>query len=152
MCDPWPIWVMLARPEHNDALMPVSRYIDHIAIALSAICIVHCLAVPLVVAILPIALVAFGAETHFHALMLWVVVPTSLAGLLLGVRLHRRKEIVAIGVLGVIVIAVAALVGHDAWAHWLEIAVSVVGSLILTLAHWYNFKEVRRCHHHVARS
>jgi MerC mercury resistance protein len=132
--------------------MPVSRYIDHIAIGLSAVCIVHCLAVPLVVALLPIALVAFPAEDHFHALLLWFVVPTSLVGLVLGVRLHRRKEIVAVGMVGMILIAVSALVGHGVWAYWIEIGVSLVGSFTLALAHWHNFKEVRRCHHHVARS
>jgi hypothetical protein len=57
--------------------MSVSRYLDRIAISLSAICIVHCLAVPLVVAILPIAVLGFGGESHFHAVMLWLVVPAS---------------------------------------------------------------------------
>jgi prepilin signal peptidase PulO-like enzyme (type II secretory pathway) len=131
--------------------MLFSRYIDQIAIALSAVCIVHCLAVPVLVAMLPIAALTFGSNGHFHELMLWVVVPTSLAGLFFGVRVHKRKEIVVVGTLGMLLIAIAALVGHDSWSRWLEISVGIVGSLVLALAHWNNFKAVRRCHHHVSR-
>ena len=42
--------------------MSPSRHFDRIAIALSAICIVHCLAVPLAMALLPVAAIAFGTD------------------------------------------------------------------------------------------
>jgi len=60
--------------------MIVSRYLDRIAITLSTICIVHCLAMPLVIAVLPIAALTAGNDGHFHALMLWLVVRTSALG------------------------------------------------------------------------
>ena len=66
--------------------MAASRYLDRIAISLSTICIVHCLAMPFVVAILPVAALTFGNDGHFHALMLWLVVPTSAIGFSLGSR------------------------------------------------------------------
>ena len=66
---------------------------DHV----STICIVHCLAMPFVIALLPVAALAVGGDTHFHSLMLWFVVPTSVVGLGLGVRVHRRFAIVALG-------------------------------------------------------
>lgn len=125
-----------------------SRHLDHIAIALSAVCIVHCLAVPVVVAVLPIAAVSFGAESHFHAVMLWVVVPTSVGGFWVGLRVHGRSSIVLLGLLGIAVLAAAAVWGHSAWPEAFEIAVSVAGSLVLGAAHWLNFRAVRRLHHH----
>ncbi|MGD8340780.1 MAG: MerC domain-containing protein [Gammaproteobacteria bacterium] len=128
--------------------MHVSRHFDQIAIALSAICIVHCLAVPVVVAILPIAAVSFGEDQHFHALMLWLVVPTSLVGFLLGYRLHGRSGLVVLGAAGVAVLAAAATWGHTTWSETIEVTVSVAGSLLLATAHWLNFREVRRCHRH----
>lgn len=130
------------------APMPHSKYIDQIAIALSAVCIVHCLAVPVLVAVLPIAAVTFAAGSHFHELMLWVVVPTSLAGFVFGVRVHRRFGIALVGVVGMSLVAIAALIGHEAWVHWAELGVSILGSLILAAAHWQNFKQVRLCHQH----
>ena len=129
--------------------MSLSRYFDRIAIALSAVCIVHCLAVPLLVALLPIAAISFGSDAHFHGLMLWLVVPTSILGFFLGYRVHRRTGIAGLGALGMVVLATAALWGHGQWRELLEVGVSVLGSLLLAGAHWLNFQEVRRVHVHV---
>ncbi len=131
--------------------MIASKYFDQIAIALSAVCIVHCLAVPVVVAVLPIAAVSLGDATHFHSLMLWLVVPTSFVGFGLGFRIHHGRGIVAFGAGSVAVLAAAALWGHVAWPEGVEIAVSVLGSLSLGAAHWLNFREVRRLHRHAPR-
>ncbi|HEY7673343.1 MAG TPA: MerC domain-containing protein [Gammaproteobacteria bacterium] len=129
--------------------MIFSRHLfDQIAIALSGVCLVHCLAVPLLVAFLPLAAISFGSETHFHSLMLWFVVPTSIVGLGLGLHAHRHIWIVLLGALGVSVLAAAALWGHTAWATSVEVGVSVLGSLVLAAAHWLNFREVRRPHRH----
>jgi hypothetical protein len=128
--------------------MTVSRYLDRIAISLSAICIVHCLAVPLIVAILPIAAISFGGDAHFHALILWLVVPVSLIGLVMGFRVHGRVSLVALGVAGVVILALAATVGHEQWPALAEVLVSVGGSLLLASAHWMNFVVVRKMHVH----
>lgn len=129
--------------------MSVSRHFDRIAIGLSAVCLVHCLAVPIVIAVLPVAAISFGESQHFHGLMLWLVVPTSVAGFGLGYRLHRRAGLVVAGAAGVAVLAAAAVYGHTAWSESFEVAVSVAGSLLLGAAHWLNFRAVRRCHRHV---
>jgi hypothetical protein len=144
---------MLARPYPSTttgdrSTMALSRHFDQIAIALSALCIVHCLAVPLLVALLPIFAVSLGSGSHFHELMLWLVVPTSIIGFTLGFRVHRRAWIFALGALGMLGLAAAALWGHSAWNTALETGVSVVASLLLGAAHWLNFRDVRRLHHH----
>jgi hypothetical protein len=128
--------------------MAVSRYLDRLAITLSTICIVHCLAMPFAVAILPLAALSFGADAHFHALMLWLVVPTSAVGFTLGYRVHQKAGLVAAGVAAVAVLAVVALWGHTAWPPRVEITVNVLASALLAAAHWRNFREVRRLHHH----
>jgi hypothetical protein len=127
----------------------VSRYFDRIAIALSAICIVHCLAMPLLIALLPLAAVTFGKDGHFHWLMLWLVVPTSALGFALGYRIHGRAGLVAVGALAVAVLAVVALWGHGSWDPRVEVTVNVAASVLLASAHWRNFREVRRLHRHV---
>jgi len=127
--------------------MSLSRHFDRIAIALSAICIVHCLAIPLVVAVLPLAALGLGGG-HFHGLMLWLVVPVSVLGFALGYRVHRRLDIVAVGVGAVALLGVAGIYGHDQWSAAIEAGVSVVASLILAGTHWVNFREVRRLHRH----
>jgi uncharacterized membrane protein (UPF0136 family) len=127
----------------------VSRYFDRIAISLSAICIVHCLAVPLVVAVLPLAAIGLGGESHFHAVMLWLVVPISVIGLVMGYREHHRAAIVVAGIVGVVVVSVAATLGHNQWPISTEVLISLIGSMMLVGAHWANFVIVRKVHVHV---
>jgi hypothetical protein len=128
--------------------MIVSRYLDRIAITLSTICIVHCLAMPFAIAVLPIAAVSLGSDTHFHALMLWLVVPTSAFGFALGYRVHGRGGIVLAGAAAVAALAAVALWGHERWNPSAEITANVLASLLLASAHWRNFREVRRLHRH----
>jgi hypothetical protein len=149
-------WGMLAGPGRAACASPLldwpsmsfSKYFDHVAIGLSAICIVHCMAVPFVVAVLPLAAITFSGDTHFHELMLWVILPTSLLGFALGIRIHKRVRIGMLGALGLAVIVFAALWAHGAWPTWAELFVSIVGSVTLAFAHWRNFREVRRVHRH----
>lgn len=135
-------------PRSGHRVMSLSRYFDRVAIALSAICIVHCLAIPLLAALLPIALVGFGSDNHFHEWMLWGVVPTSLIGFGLGLRYHGHFAVALAGAAGLGIVALAALVAHGNWQWWQEVVLSMAGSIVLVLAHWRNFVEVRRCHRH----
>ena len=91
--------------------MLLSKYVDRVAIALSTICIVHCLAMPFVIAVLPIAAFTVGGDGHFHSLMLWFVVPTSVIGFGLGLRVHRRIDIVLMGVVAIAVLARSGALG-----------------------------------------
>jgi cytochrome c biogenesis factor len=128
--------------------MLLSKYFDRVAIVLSTICIVHCLAMPFVIALLPVAAFAVGGDGHFHSLMLWFVVPTSVLGFGLGLRVHRRFDIVAMGAVAIAVLTVAALSGHSEWDPSVEVVVNVAASVLLAAAHWRNFREVRRLHRH----
>ena len=128
--------------------MLLSKYFDRVAIALSTICIVHCLAMPFVIALLPVTALALGGDGHFHTLMLWFVVPTSVLGFGLGFRVHRRNGIVLLGAVAIVGLATAALWGHSAWDPSIETLVNVAASVVLAAAHWRNFREVRRLHRH----
>jgi hypothetical protein len=130
------------------SLMVLSKYFDRIAIALSTVCIVHCLAMPVVLAVLPVLALTFGGDAHFHALMLWFIVPTSVLGLGFGYRVHQRARILVLGAVAIAGLGVTALWGHGAWDAAVETLVNVAASVALAAAHWRNFREVRRLHHH----
>ncbi len=128
--------------------MLLSKYFDRVAITLSTICIVHCLAMPFVIALLPVAAFTLGGDGHFHSLMLWFVVPTSVLGFGLGFRVHRRADIVAMGAVAIAALATTALWGHSDWDPSVEVVANVAASVLLAAAHWRNFREVRRLHNH----
>jgi membrane protein implicated in regulation of membrane protease activity len=75
-------------------------------------------------------------------------VPTSVLGFGLGVRVHRRVDIVAMGAIAIVALATAALWGHSAWDPSVEMFANVAASVLLAAAHWRNFSEVRRLHRH----
>jgi hypothetical protein len=80
--------------------------------------------------------------------MLWFVVPTSVLGFGFGFRVHRRTDIVLLGAAAIAALAAAAFWGHAAWDPSAEVLVNVAASVVLAAAHWRNFREVRRLHHH----
>ncbi|MBT5204976.1 MAG: MerC domain-containing protein, partial [Gammaproteobacteria bacterium] len=67
----------------------VPRKLDKLAILLSGTCLVHCLALPLLVTLVPISQGSLLEEQTFHLLMLWIILPTSLLALTSGCWKHK---------------------------------------------------------------
>ena len=111
------------------------------AVVLSALCLLHCLALPLLVAGLP--LLAQFSEGHLHAQMLVVVVPLSVVALALGYRRHNSLRIVAAGAVGMALLAVGATVAHSYWGLAADRTFSVAGALTLAAAHYFNSIRAR---------
>jgi hypothetical protein len=74
--------------------------------------------------------------------------PTSLFGFGFGLRYHQRYWIPFVGTIGLIIVGFAAIVAHASWDRWQELLISTLGSVILVVAHWFNFVEVRNSHTH----
>ena len=122
--------------------MPKStKWLDSAAVGLSALCLIHCLALPLIVAGLPF--LAQFAEGHLHAQMLVVVLPLSIVALGLGFRHHRNRRIVAGGTVGMALLTIGATVAHGNWGLAADRAFTIVGALILAAAHFYNSVQTR---------
>lgn len=129
------------------ALVPARRRFgmvdaaDRLALVASAACLVHCLALPLLFAVLPVLSQAFSLPESFHLWMVVVAVPTSTYALLAGPRDHHRRPLLvgAVG-LGLLVIG-TALVGESRY----ETPVTIMGALTLATAHVLNW---RRRHRH----
>ena len=112
---------------------------DKTAIGLSLLCVVHCLALPLLVVFLP-SVIALPLEGEaFHFWMLIVVLPVSAYALTMGCRKHNRYRVVLLGSLGLVILTVATLMGHDMFGETGEKALSVLGALIIALGHFWNY-------------
>ena len=118
-----------------------TRWLDSAAVGLSALCLIHCLALPLVVAGLPF--LAQFAEGHLHAQMLVVVLPLSIIALGLGFRHHRNARIVAAGAVGMALLTLGATVAHASWGLAADRAFTIAGALLLAAAHFYNSVQTR---------
>lgn len=103
---------------------------------LSALCLVHCLALPLIVIGVPFF--AQFAEGHLHLQMLVVVLPLSTLALGIGYRRHRNSRILFAGFVGMILLIIGATVAHAQLGLMADRAFTICGSLTLATAHYFN--------------
>jgi len=136
-----------------------SNSLDKLGIILSSVCLVHCLITPVAVTMLPIiSLNTFVEDLLFHQLMLWIVLPTSVAALFLGCRKHKKIAIAGTGIIGMAILILVAAYGHDVFGEAGEKVATSIGGLILALSHYLNYRacqnitcEDKNCstrHHH----
>ena len=116
-----------------------SPLFDRFGIALSGLCLVHCLALPLALALLPVlassALGTLAQAEWFHAALLVPVVLVS--GGVLG---PRALVVRWLGPL--LLFALGAMTGALFVAvEWQEQAMTTGGASLLILAHWLNLRE-----------
>jgi hypothetical protein len=118
----------------------ISRILDRIAIGLSSLCLLHCLATPLLFLLLPAVSLSLLLPDTFHLWMLAAAIPTSLAALGSGHRRHRQfcPAILASG--GLALLGVGAFFVSTAI---LEIWATVAGALLLSFAHVCNARLSR---------
>ena len=116
-----------------------SASFDVIGICASAICIVHCLAIPV--------LMVFGVNSILWAIdQEWVelaIIVTSLTigsiSFILGYRRHKQHFVPVLFVAGFLLIVNGESVGQE----WLGITLSVVGASIIAYAHLQNLNWKR---------
>lgn len=121
---------------------------DALALVLSGICLVQCLALPVALTIVPTFAAGLLDHADFHKMMLLVALPTSLLAFGIGCRRHRRLDVAVLGAVGLALVVFAALVVHQ-WGTELERYATIAGGLVLAVAHIQNFRACRHagCEH-----
>ena len=110
-----------------------SSLLDASAISLSGLCLVHCLALPLVAALTP-AVAAWARAEWIHGAVVALAVPLSALALW---RRGQRLAVILPAALGLALLTLGAL--H--WpSHELETPITVAGSLALAAAHVANWR------------
>lgn len=122
---------------------------DKLAISLSLLCTLHCLALPVLVVLSP-SIAALGLDNEiFHYWMLVAVLPISLFALTMGCKKHQRFQILLMGCIGLSILVLAALLGHDLFGETGEKVLTVIGSAIIAYGHVRNYRACqinRSCH------
>jgi hypothetical protein len=123
--------------------------LDSLGILLSGLCIVHCLALPLLLSLLPLFGESIFGGHGFHEMLLLFVVPLSLVALGFGYRRHHDARVLVYGATGLALLAFATygykLIGLSENA---ERSLSVIGGLIHAAGHVLNFRLTRALHDH----
>ena len=121
--------------------------LDRMAVAMSVVCIVHCLLTPVLVTLFPIIAGTVLADHQFHAFLLIFIVPTSGIALYLGCRRHRSGLVFSLGISGMLILSIVALLGPEGLTVTGEKIATGFGGVILASAHILNFRRCRnmRC-------
>ena len=124
----------------NSRVTP-SNFMDKAAVVLSGLCLVHCLALPVMLVVLPF--LNELAQGHLHAQMLVVVVPVSVFAFARGFRVHGNRYVIAFGTLGLTLLLVGGTFVHDHYGLAADRALTIAGSLVLAVCHFYNSRLSR---------
>ncbi|WP_337847041.1 MerC domain-containing protein [Sphingomonas sp.] len=112
-------------------------WFDGLAVGASVLCLIHCLALPIVIAALPALAARLDLGEGFHLAVLAFALPVSAVALGEGWRRHRGLTPLFVGAFGLMLLA-AGLAFED-WVA-VETGVTVAGSLLLAGAHVANWR------------
>ena len=113
---------------------------DKIAIGLSIACVIHCFLVPSFIILSPAFLSIELDNELIHYLMLFLVFPISMIALSNGFKNHKMISYFLIGMTGLLILICAVLFGESFLGHTGEKALTLIGAIILSIAHYKNFK------------
>ncbi|WP_367279801.1 MerC domain-containing protein [Hyphomonas sp.] len=119
---------------------PVAAAIDATALSLSGLCVVHCLALPVLAAFLPL-LGAWAEAEWVHKVFVVMALPVTGAALVRGMPRRGPALFAGLAISGLALLVTAAFV--DA-VHSLETPLTLVGACLLAAAHLWRWGQHRK--------
>ncbi|MBL9065220.1 MAG: MerC domain-containing protein [Sphingopyxis sp.] len=120
------------------------RLADLLGITLSLTCLVHCLALPLLVLLAPALGTWFAIPEWVHAAILMLALPAATFAMTDGWRRHRRALPVLLAGAGLGLLA-AGLAAHEGWLaladpEAADRLLTSMGAMVLATAHVLNWR------------
>ena len=135
---------------------------DKLSICLSLCCILHCIALPVLILMIPSFSSFWINDENVHIILVFFAVPVSLFAMGKSLRIHHNLKCISLASLGLLLLVVAIFMhdigfygehgheehGHEEHGHkehsgigeTLETVFTVFGGLILLGAHFLNIK------------
>lgn len=111
---------------------------DKFAMSLSMICLIHCLFAPSFI-ILTSAFLSFSYDNEFmHKMILLLAVPISIFALIMGYKNHKTISFLLIGILGLLILILAVLLGERMLGEYGEKGLTLIGTIFVTYSHYKN--------------
>ncbi|MCC5914593.1 MAG: MerC domain-containing protein [Balneolaceae bacterium] len=125
-----------------DKSITASVFWDRFGLGVSAICALHCLFFPVLIALLPLTAIAPFLSEWLHPLFILVIAPTVYFA---SKRAHFDRKIVGYLLSGFLLITAGWLLGHLWLGYLVEVVATVAGSFLLIAGHWLNYRHHRTC-------
>ncbi len=119
---------------------------DTLGMIVSVACVAHCIAVPLVLGLLPAFGLSFLAKDGLHEVLAVVVLLVAILAFVPGYRVHRLRHVPVLGALGVSLLSGAAFA--PGLSVLVESGLTALGGTLLVAAHVLNRRALARTHAH----
>ena len=119
--------------------------VDMLGVGMSVLCMVHCLAFPILVAFAPQMMRRLPGDDTTHRSLLVVIALLGCIAFRRGYQLHRKGWILYLFLLGAALVSLAAICGEAVLSAPGETAITVCGSLFIVSSHVLNQKYGRSC-------
>ena len=117
---------------------PTYRW-DMLGITLSTLCLIHCIALPFFLALLPFGL-EYGENESIHQLLSVLALPVGGLALIPGFLKHGKLSVLVIGFVGLGMLLAAPFLLPENAGEFAEQTITGVGGLLLVAAHLFNRK------------
>jgi len=126
-------------------MRPLHTLLDALAVLISGLCALHCLALPVLLLLFPLLIGSVFTDEEFHRLILWIILPTSVIAVAAASYRHFDRQVLIWVASGMVLLLLAAFWAHDHAPAWVDISLTTVGGLILAIGH---IRNVRLSRHH----
>lgn len=130
--------------EHRTATAIVS--FDALGIAASTLCLIHCLAMPFVISLLPVLGWQFLEGRNAHYVLASFVFAFALSAIVPGYLKHKRVDILFGMAIGLTCVLIATFAPYSILPEKLELPLITMGNIILVITHWRN-RGLAICQH-----
>ncbi len=120
-------------------------FFDFLGIALSFLCLIHCLALPFLVSFLPAMMGEFSEHESVHLILSLFILPISLLAVLPAYQKHRKKRVFVFMGTGLLLILGAMFFGHDLLGEKGEKIMTLGGGCLLIWTHIQNRSFCHSC-------
>ncbi len=136
---------MALQPSSISVNRNTPMWADRFGIWASALCVVHCLATPVLLSASAVFAHLLPSEERTHRCLAFTVAMLGAAALVKGFHTHRKVRVVLLMLLGLGCIFTSAFFGDSLPSHVAEVAVTMVGSVSMITAHRLNHLCCRSC-------
>jgi hypothetical protein len=129
----------------NASLRAPTFSADNLGIWASALCVVHCAVTPVLISMSVVFARFMPGEERTHRTLAVGVAALGAIALLKGFRTHGRRRILGMMALGLGLIFAGAFYGSRLPRHGYEVAVTMMGSVLMISAHRMNHTFCNAC-------
>ncbi len=131
----------------NKDMQKLIPSLDNLGIAASVLCLIHCIAMPFILALLPFMGLSFLESEEAHWVLAFFIIGFALVAIFPAYLKHKRPGILSAMIVGMLLVVFGAFFAEHTLGHAYEMPLLVVGNLILVATHWRNRSLIKCCDH-----